>query len=166
MALSNLAKAVADEVERQGGEQLHPRVQPVQQLARRVEREVHRFLGFVRFREVEWSGSATLFYAPIEPETDVLSFLASHFLDRLADRPWVIHDLRRGQALFCEGGRIKLLRGVDLAVAPRSTEEEDVCAALWQGYFNRLAIEERRNPGLQRQLVPHRYRKHLTEFGP
>lgn len=147
------------------GMKADPLVQPVQQLARRVEREVHRFLGFVRFREVEWSGGATLFYAPIEPETDVLPFLAPHFADRLADRPWVIHDLRRGQALFCEGGRVKLLRGVELAGAPRSTKEEDVCAALWQGYFKRLAIEARRNPDLQRQLVPLRHRKHLTEFG-
>lgn len=143
-----------------------PRVQPVQQLARRVEREVHRFLGFVRFREVEWPGGTSFFYAQIEPETDVLPFLGPHFADRLADRPWAIHDLRRNQALFCEGGRVKLLRGVELDGASRSTKEEDVCAALWQGYFKRLAIEARRNPNLQRQLVPLRYRKHLTEFGP
>lgn len=146
------------------GMKADPRVQPLQQLARRVEREVHRYLGFVRFREVAWSQDATCFYAAIEPAHDILAFLAAHFAERMRDRPWVIHDQRRGLALFGEAGRVALEHGVQLAAAPCGTGEEERCAALWQGYFRRIAIAERSNPRLQRQLVPLRCRNQLTEF--
>jgi len=147
------------------GMKADPRVHPVQRLARRVEREVHRYLGFVRFREVAWSENATCFYAAIEPAHDILAFLAAHFSDRMTDRPWAIHDLQRSQALFGDSGRVTLERGVELADTPGTTREEDICAALWRGYFRRIAIAERANPRLQRQLVPLRCRAHLTEFG-
>lgn len=146
------------------GMKADPRVQPVQRLARQVEREVHRYLGFVRFREVDWSRNATCFYAALEPAHDILAFLAAHFADRMRDRPWVIHDLRRRQALFGDAGRVTLERGVELADTPISTGAEEICAPLWQGYFRRIAISERSNPRLQRQLVPLRCRKQLTEF--
>jgi probable DNA metabolism protein len=144
--------------------QADPAVQPVQQLARRVLRETHRFLGFVRFREVAWSGAATVFYAAIEPEHALLPFLADHFAERMSDRPWVIHDLRRGQALFGDQGRVVLELGVELDGELRASRAEERCARLWQLYHRRLAIRERANPRLQQQLVPLRYRRQLTEF--
>lgn len=141
-----------------------PRVQPVQQLAWRVQRETHRFLGFVRFREVCWPGGGLFLYAAIEPEHDLLLFLARHFSERLGERPWAIHDLRRRQALFGEGGRVVLEHGVELAALPLDSGAEVQVAGLWRRYFQRLAIKERHNPQLQQQLVPLRYRRHLTEF--
>lgn len=144
--------------------QADPQVQPVQQLARRVQREAHRFLGFVRFREVCWPGGGQFLYAAIEPEHDLLVFLAPHFSERLGERPWAIHDLRRRQALFGEHRRVTLERGVALAAVPQDSGAEVQVAGLWRRYFQRLAIQERHNPQLQQQLVPLRYRRHLTEF--
>jgi probable DNA metabolism protein len=41
---------------------------------------------------------------------------------------------------------------------------EAAMQALWKHFFKTAAIKERVNPKLQRQNVPLKYRKHLTEF--
>ena len=43
------------------------------------------------------------------------------------------------------------------------TEEEKTYQKLWQTYFKNIAIKERRNLKLQRQFIPTRYWKYLTE---
>lgn len=40
----------------------------------------------------------------------------------------------------------------------------DVYAELWKTFFASIAIEERRNPKCQRNMLPLRYRKYITEF--
>ena len=95
-------------------------VSSVCRLSRKVVHEAHRFTGFVRFREVSWSrggepdgeqGQATdrpavsLLYARIEPDSDILTFIAPHFRERLNDRPWMIHDLRRSSLVLCDQDR-------------------------------------------------------------
>ncbi|MGI5880927.1 MAG: DUF4130 domain-containing protein [Syntrophomonadaceae bacterium] len=45
-------------------------------------------------------------------------------------------------------------------------EVRDPYQELWKLYFNRIAIDSRRNPKLQTQFVPIRYRKNLLEFEP
>lgn len=136
------------------------RVSTVDRLARLVTRETHRYLGFVRFRELEQG----FLYARIEPEADILCFLAPHFVRRLGDRPWMIHDLRRSRAAIYDLTGWRLVNDIGLAHSPTYTPAEEECADLWRRYFRRLAIQERNNPGLQRRLVPLRSRKHLVEF--
>ncbi len=136
----------------------------VNRLARRVAHEAHKFKGLVRFREVAWSDQ-TFLYAVIEPDADILSFIAPHFSGRVGDRPWMIHDLRRSQAAVYDLEVWRLIRDIDRIAAPAYTPGEEACARLWRGYFERLAIPERRNPKLQRQHVPVRYRRNLVEFG-
>jgi probable DNA metabolism protein len=148
-------------------------------LSRKVAHEAHRFTGFVRFREVSWpageeldgeQGQATdrpavsLLYARIEPETDILPFIAPHFRERLNDRPWMIHDLRRSSLALCDQGTWRLVRGVSLVCQPGLTADEELCSRLWRSYFQRMAIPERHNPRLQQNLVPLRFRAHLVEF--
>lgn len=132
----------------------------VSRIARRVAHEAHKFKGFVRFREVE----AGFLYAVIEPDADILLFIAPHFSERVGDRPWMIHDLARSQAAVYDLSGWRLIRGIDLVAPPEYTPGEEACARLWRGYFQHLAIPERRNPKLQRQHVPLRYRKNLVEF--
>jgi probable DNA metabolism protein len=135
-------------------------VHSVNRIARRVAHEAHKFKGFVRFREVE----AGFLYAVIEPDADILAFIAPHFTGRVGDRPWMIHDLSRSQAAVYDLQSWRLVREIDLAAAPAYTPNEEACVRLWCGYFEHLAIPERRNPRLQRQHVPVRYRKNLVEF--
>ncbi|MDA8428730.1 MAG: TIGR03915 family putative DNA repair protein [Geobacteraceae bacterium] len=135
-------------------------VHSVNRIARQVSHEAHKYKGFVRFREVE----AGFLYAQIEPEADILPFIAPHFVGRVGDRPWMIHDLRRNQAALYDLTSWRLIRDVELSAEPALSATEHDYAALWQRYFQRHAIAERHNPKLQQQHVPLRYRKHLTEF--
>lgn len=136
------------------------RVNAVDRLARAVSREAHRYKGFVRFRELEEG----FLYARIEPEAQIIRFLAPHFARRIGDRPWMIHDLRRSVAAVCDRNGWRLVRDITLTGSPRLSDAEQEWAALWRRYFRQLAIEERRNPELQRKLVPLRSRKYLVEF--
>jgi len=135
-------------------------VYSVNRIARKVSHEAHKFKGFVRFREVREG----FLYASIEPEADVLPLIAPHFVERVGDRPWMIHDLRRRQAALYDLRGWRLVCGVELTGEPGVTDAEHDYAALWQRYFQRHAIPERHNPKLQQKHVPLRYRKHLTEF--
>lgn len=136
------------------------RVNSVMRLARAVSREAHKYKGFVRFREVE----PGFLYARIEPVADILAFLAPHFAERVGDRPWMIHDLARSQAAVYDTTTWRLVREIRLTDSPGYTDAEQECAALWQRYFQRHAIEARHNPELQQKHVPLRSRKHMVEF--
>jgi probable DNA metabolism protein len=135
-------------------------VHSINRIARHVSHEAHKFKGFVRFREV----TAGFLYAAIEPEGDILGLIAPHFVGRVGDRPWMIHDLRRCQAAVFDLRSWRLVRGVELTAEPGITAAEHEYAALWQRYFQHHAIAERHNPKLQQKHVPLRVRKHLTEF--
>jgi len=136
------------------------RVNDVDRLARSVAKEAHKYKGFVRFREVEQG----FLYARIEPEADILCFLAPHFVQRIGDRHWMIHDLRRSLAAAYDLTTWRLLRDITLTGSPGYTDAEQECAGLWQCYFQRHAIEARHNPKLQQKHVPLRSRKHMVEF--
>lgn len=136
------------------------RVSSVDRVARTVAREAHKFKGFVRFREVE----PGFLYASIEPDFDILPLIAPHFTTRVGDRSWMIHDLRRSRAAVYDLQRWVMVDRVELTGAPELSESEERFTALWQRYFRSMAIESRRNPKLQQQHVPLKYRRHLLEF--
>lgn len=135
-------------------------VHSVNRIARHVSHEAHKFKGFVRFQEVKGG----FLYARIEPDADIIALIAPHFVERVGDRPWMIHDLVRSQAALYDLKTWRLIRDVELTAEPGVTDAEHDYAALWQRYFQRHAIKERHNPVLQQKHVPLRYRKHLTEF--
>ncbi len=137
-------------------------VHSVNLIARHVSHEAHKYKGFVRFREVETG----FLYARIEPEADILAFIAPHFVGRVGDRRWMIHDLQRNQAALYDLKSWRLVKNIELTAEPTLSATEHDYAALWQRYFQRHAIAERHNPKLQQKHVPLRYRKHLPEFEP
>ena len=143
-----------------------PIVKAVEAAERRVGMEVHRLTGLVRFSEkMDPTKGVLLLYAKIEPDNDVLEFLAPHFSDRYKNEPFVIHDLGREKALLAFGGKweIAFFGKEAEASALSQTEYETAYAALWKQYFGVMATKERINPKCQRNFMPHRYWKHLTE---
>lgn len=137
---------------------IHDDVLPVHQINLKVSRETHRMLGLVRFQLLERG----LYYSPIEPDHNIVALIAPHFARRMADQPWLIHDLKRGLgALY--NGREWILTDVSQEQLPEMAAEESHFQELWKTYFKHIAIPERRNPKLQRSLMPARYWKHLTE---
>lgn len=141
-----------------------PLVLEVEHAERRLFRETHRFLGILRFRTVasgEW-------VAEIEPECDVIPFLASHFSRRMAHERWRIIDLRRRRVARYASGRVHITESDLDHDDPRATvpaaEGEEETTALWRDYVRRIAIEERTNTALQQHFLPKKYWRHLPEM--
>lgn len=127
-------------------------------LVRQVSFEVHRFKGLLRFVELK-NG---VFYAVMEPDNNILMLLVPHFKERLSDQSWIIHDVKRGTAALYnkEEWVITVLpEGITLNLS----EREEFFQSIWKEYFKTIAIEERKNPRLQKNYMPVRYWKNLIE---
>jgi len=134
-------------------------VREVRRLARHVMREAHLLLGFCRFAETK-NGS---YYCPVTPKNDVLPLLADHFSQRLMNQAWVIHDKARGQAAVYDGNNYVITAAPKKADVVYADGEEET-QELWVAFFNTLAIKERKNYKVQRQLMPLYFWKNMTEF--
>ena len=132
----------------------------VHRLARYVGGEAHLLSGFVRFAET----ATGVYYADIGPVNHVLPILAEHFLERLRGQPWIIHDVKRKLAAIYDGQSnyafAETPHGARFEYAPGETDTQ----RLWQSFFDTIAIEQRKNKKLQRQHLPMRYRRYMTEF--
>lgn len=144
----------------------HPDVYPLHKVSRQVTHEVHRFLGLLRFAD-----SGRFLYASISPDHHILPLIADHFADRMAGERFIIHDQKRKLAVVYDGSnpvasgeREWYLTDFPHDVKPSLTKEEHYLQTLWQHYFQEISIASRRNPRLQSQFVPQRYRRHLVEF--
>lgn len=138
-----------------------PVVHAVHQAARNVGREIHRYKGLLRFRKLKDG----LYWAPFEPDHDIISALAPHFRARLSDQRWMMHDLRRQRAVVWDGQRLyaELEPEIKLKGNPVADEEEGV-QQLWKTFFNSVTIEGRKNSKLQARCMPLRYWRWLPEM--
>lgn len=145
-----------------------PAVLAVVNEAKRVRSEAWRLIQFVRFQKA----ADGTYFSMIEPIFDVLPFAVNHFTDRFADQPFIIYDRARDygyhydgseshRIVFCsEAYHISTGRLSDELMAP----DERLCQQLWRDYVKHIAIAERANPRKQRQDMPVRYWKYLTEM--
>jgi len=134
-------------------------VRRVHDLARHTGREAHLLNGFCRFAET----TSGVYYCEITPKNDVLSLIATHFTQRFMNQQWIIHDKRRNQAAIYDG-HTYVIATVPSNATFVYAEGEQETQELWTAFFNTLAIEARKNPKLQRQLLPLYFRKNMTEF--
>jgi probable DNA metabolism protein len=139
----------------------HEAVRPLHFLAEKVERERRRMLGLVRFR----LAPGGIYYAPIEPDNNILPLLSPHFAERMATESWIIHDIGRKIASRCSEGEWDIVN-FKLTASIEYGEEELAYQKLWNGYFTSIAIGDRKNVKLQKQFLPRRYWKHLVEDIP
>ncbi len=135
-----------------------PLVLRVQKESKKVSLEVHRFYGLVRFSDM-----GDFLYSKIEPDNDIIALLGPHFSDRFSPEKIIIHDNRRGIALFAHQGKW-FVRDFTQNVNHLKTDAELFFSGLWQDYHKTVAIKERINPKLQKQYMPKRYWDNLTEF--
>ncbi len=141
----------------------NPCVSLVMRLRTKAWHEAHRYMGFVRFEELE-NG---VLYAQIEPVCAVLPLLAPHFAERFRQEHWVIHDKKRGLMAVHPRGTLWVLADAgDLnpACLERRSGREREFQELWKSFCKAIAIEERRNPRCQQGLLPLRFRDCMTEF--
>lgn len=134
----------------------------VSKLRVKVWHEFHRHLGFVRFREL----SGGLLLAQITPDNDILELLGPHFANRLPNENWMIYDEKRRKALLHpQQGTCVLYRDVVFTkekLAELALQEE--YEELWRAFVRSVTIEERKNPRLQQQFLPLKYRGNMPEF--
>lgn len=139
-----------------------PVVRRIELLEGKVSMEIHRFLGLVRFSSLEQG----VLYSGIQPDHDILEFLGNHFCHRLPEELFVIHDLNRDKGIIGSRGSW-ILQGIDqdqLRMLGEAGCQERETRDLWRLYFQTIAIRERTNPRCQKNFMPARYWKNLTEF--
>ncbi|MEA4923338.1 MAG: TIGR03915 family putative DNA repair protein [Eubacteriaceae bacterium] len=137
----------------------NPIVFDIQSAEKKVNREIDRLNGLIRFTVL---GEKVL-YSPVEPDNDVIEFLANHFCDRYKNEPFMIHDLKRKKALVYSGNRWYITEFTVEELPPMAPGEQ-VYRELWKNYFDTIAIKQRINPRCQKNFMPVRYWQHLTEM--
>lgn len=137
----------------------HPYVSAFQGADGLVCREVDKLTGLLRFEYLK-SGAA---YAPCEPDHDIIGILADHFSDRFRNEAFIIHDKRRNKAAVSMNGRWGICE-FDSFTREELAEDEIKYQQLWRRYFDAIAIQERRNEKCQKNMMPVKYWKNLTEM--
>ncbi len=147
-----------------------PCVKRVFELQRAVGNEAHFSLEFLRFKEVFQTPSLML--AVFEPENRVLPVVLEHFKDRFPEGLFIIFDKTHHEAGIHipeeykkkEETEIRILNEAESEILEKLNETEEVYPELWKTFFHSIAIEERKNEKLQKNLMPLHYRKYVTEF--
>ncbi|PWN70114.1 DNA metabolism protein [Chryseobacterium phosphatilyticum] len=135
----------------------------ISQICKSVDRERHRMTAFVRFEKMQ----DNIFFSKIDPDFNVLPLIRKHFKDRYQDQKWMIYDLRRNYGILYDLENCDFFypdRPLDLNhYQQKFHDEEKKYQVLWQRYFTKTNIVERKNIKLHVQHVPKRYWKYLTE---
>lgn len=145
----------------------------VDKAAQRARFQAHLITGLVRFSEL----ADASWYAPIEPDCDVLPLIGGHFATRYADMSFAIHDRKRGTAiLHSPGCPWRIAGGFSFetgtgtedesgkAGEPLFSERESLIRSGWTRYFDAVAIAQRENYKVQRGHMPKKYWHLLTEM--
>lgn len=137
------------------------------EIFRKVNVSCQKVIQFVRFQKT----SDGIYFAPISPDFNVISLVADHFKDRYADQPWIIYDTKRKFGLYYDLHKIEEITFSEEPVSASGKLKPDQMDAeelfyqqMWKDYFKTMAIKQRINPKLQRQNMPVRYWKYLTEM--
>lgn len=126
-------------------------------IVKKVTLENHRFKGFVRFRTL----NDNILYSKIEPDNNIIPILMPHFVKRLPNEKFIIHDTKRNIAgIYTNKSWIV----DDFDFNFNNYSYIDITEKLWNVYFNYTNIKERKNYKLQRLHMPYRYWKNITEL--
>lgn len=142
----------------------NPHVQLMMELERYASYEILREIEFLRFEEL----ANGVLFARINPKNSVLPFLAEHFSDRFSGENWMIADTVHQMVLTHEKGKgcsLAHVEDIDFdAISLTYSEDEELWQKLWKSFVDTIAIKERINPNLQRQMLPLRFRKYMKEL--
>lgn len=137
---------------------VHPSVLPVLNAQKKVSRESHRMLGFIRFKKID----TDLLYAGYTPTSNVTPLVAPHFTDRMNSFNWIIHDLTRD--IYAIYNKKDCIIGSFLSPSlPSLTDIDADYKVLWQTYSEYATIKERTNLKLQMSHMPKKYWNFLIE---
>lgn len=141
-----------------------PYVLAVSKMRQNVWCEAHHYMGFVRFTELK----NNILYSEIEPKNHVLPMIAEHFADRFPKENFMIKDKGRNLYIVHEAGKEVVFHqeeneGVQVTEEMYSKEEKEI-QDLFRIFHSTIAIKERTNLELQRQLLPLKFRENMVEY--
>ena len=134
-------------------------VYPLERAILSLEREVHNYLGFIRF-----SIYRNVLLSNITPKNQVLPLLGKHFSDRFPEEYLLIHDQTHEVVLIHEPGLEFYLTQADKFVFPESGKQQEYYEDLWKCFCEHISIRERENRLCQLNHLPLRYREDMVEF--
>lgn len=141
-----------------------PFMQTMFELERYTNNEAHYWVEFLRFEELE-NG---MLFGRINPKNQILPYLAEHFSDRFSGESWIIADTVHKNVLIHQKNQGCIYASMDEVDLDELTlhysEEEKDLQNLWKLFVDTIAVKERINRNLQRQMLPLRYRKYMKEF--
>ncbi len=135
----------------------------VMKLRQKAWHEAHRMMGFLRFEELV-NG---VLYGEFSSPCAVLPLIAPHFADRYRQEDWIIRDLDRGLLAVHRKNSVWVLTETEdfnTDYFEQKSYQEKEFQGLWKTFCKSIAIEERRNPRCQQNLLPLRFRPCMTEF--
>lgn len=141
-----------------------PYILAVTKMRQNVWNEAHHYMGFVRFQELK----NKILYSEIEPKNHVLPIIAEHFADRFPKENFMIKDKKRNLYIVHEAGKGIVFHqeeqaGIEVNADMYSEEELEI-QNLFRIFHETIAIPERTNLALQRQLLPLRFRENMIEW--
>ncbi len=134
-----------------------PEIRKAMDYSNKTAHEKHIVSGFLRFHETE-NG---IFYAPFQPDNDIVELLMPHFFARFKNTPFVIHDVARKIAGLSDGKNWFLSPAGEAQVL--FSDAEDGFLSLWKKYYQAVAIAERKNTRQMKGYMPVRYWKFMPE---
>ena len=126
---------------------------------RHLSNEAHLLKGFIRFSDIDGALCTV-----ITPKNRVIPVIANHFLERYPRENFLIYDQTHKEALVYSDRTASFLKDVDYRL-PGSDEKEGLYRALWQNYYDTIAVEGRYNPRCRMTHMPKRYWENMTELG-
>lgn len=138
-------------------------------IEKKVAAERMNLLQFVRFQKAK-DGT---YFAALEPLYNVLPLTIAHFKDRFSDQKWLLYDIRRQYGYYYDLKDVREVAFEDTEAVFLKTgrlsddqmdKDELLYRRLWKEYFETVAIKSRINPRKQRQDMPVRFWKYLTEM--
>lgn len=145
------------------GNLANPYVNQIFRLSRHTNNEILHLEGFLRFEELKQG----VLFSTITPKNNILTFLAPHFADRLPLENFIIYDKNRELFVVHPTGQEWIIvSGVDIDRLQIGlvTEKEKMYQELFTYFCHKIAIKERENLHLQRQMLPLRFRENMLEF--
>lgn len=143
-----------------------PDMMRVFELTRQIGNESHKYLGFVRFEEMNHG----ILVSKINPKSNVVPLIASHFADRLHNENWIILDTGRDFSAIHTANKgyylTTNLTEATLSEVYHISDHEEQYQQLWSQFFHSVAIAERKNTDLQRNMMPLRYRTYMNVENP
>ncbi|HBS87825.1 MAG: hypothetical protein A2W91_11080 [Bacteroidetes bacterium GWF2_38_335] len=167
MKIFNYVKLVIDSKESIETDLRDDRVIEMVKIVQKVSKEAMRMMQFVRFQKTK----DNIYFAPVEPDHDVLELVIDHFRDRFSDQSWLIYDMKRDFGIYYDTAEVQLVK-INENKASRKTgkidpdvleEGEEIYQKLWKSYYKSTTTLQRKNLKRHLQYLPRRYWKYLTE---